>query len=56
MLSGMADYQVLPPGLNSMKYKGVSIDPKDFQLSGKCVPSVTVSPWYQVLLYIRQNR
>lgn len=28
---GMADYQVLPPGLNSM---GVSVDPKDFQMNG----------------------
>ena len=34
IIIGMADYQVLPPGLNSMNYHGVPIDPKDFQLSG----------------------
>ena len=31
---GMADYQVLPPGLNAMEYSGLSVNPNDFQLRG----------------------
>ena len=32
MYVGMADYQVLPPGLNAMGVK--LVDPNDFQLRG----------------------
>lgn len=30
----MADYQALPPGLNSQWYHGKQVDPNDFQLKG----------------------
>ena len=31
---GMADYQVLPPGLNAEDYGGLSVNPNDFQMKG----------------------
>ena len=34
----MADYQVLPPGLNQMCYKANTVDPKIFQINGEGTP------------------
>ena len=35
LVLGMTDFQVLPPGLNSVLHNGVQVDPKDFQIDGK---------------------
>ena len=32
--SGMADYQVLPPGLSQVTYKADTVDPNSFQING----------------------
>ena len=34
VFKGMADFQVLPPGLNQIPYKAETLDPKIFQISG----------------------
>ena len=31
---GLADFQVLPPGLNVIDHKGLQVEPNDFQLRG----------------------
>ena len=31
---GMADFQVLPPGVNSLDYKGIPVDQTTFQMTG----------------------
>ena len=36
-LTGMADFQVLPPGLNQMPFKADTLDPGIFQISGMCI-------------------
>ena len=33
-LLGMAEFQVLPPGLNQVSYKADTIDPNIFQITG----------------------
>ena len=32
--TGMADFQVLPPGLSNVSYKGTPLDPNSMQLTG----------------------
>lgn len=34
MLPGMADFQVLPPGLSSVSHNHLPVNPEDFQITG----------------------
>ena len=45
---GMADYQVLPPGLNTENYGRLLVNPSDFQMKGSLTYSVNthIFPWW----------
>lgn len=42
----MTDFQVLPPGLSDIKYKGMPVDPMDVQLKGTQQLNAETMPAY----------
>ena len=50
---GMADYQVLPPGLSQVTYKAETVDPNTFQINGRVL---FFSAVYIYIVYAKQYR